>query len=216
MIIDHTRPEYLKKWKQLTGGKHNGAFYYSQEIVKNIIPNVETDRNWITVNVQGTGCDHAIVFVHNNAKPSNYDWLRKYDDLVLVCGIKETVKKVSHLGRAIYLPLSIDVEYVEQFKVENKTKDAAFVGRKSKLQYGSVPDGVEIISGLPREELLKTMAEFRTVYAVGRVAIEARVLECKLKAYDRRYPGVNRWRVIDNRDAARMLQLQLDKIDGRK
>lgn len=215
MIIDHTHRDYLRKWEQIGAGKYNGAFYYSQEIVKNIIPNVETDRNWITVNVQGTGCDHAIVFVHNNAKPSNYDWLRKYDDLVLVCGIKETVKKVSHLGRAIYLPLSIDVEYVEQFKVENKTKEAAFVGRKSKLQYGSVPGGVEIISGLPREELLKTMAEFRTVYAVGRVAIEAVVLGCKLKAYDRRYPGVNRWRVIDNRDAARMLQVQLDKIDGR-
>lgn len=216
MIIDHTHREYLKKWDKIGTGKYNGAFYYSQEIVENIIPNVETNRNWITVNVQGVGCNHAIVFIHNNVKPSNYDWLRKYDDLVLVCGIKETVEKVSHLGRAIYLPLSIDVEYVEQFKVENKTKDVAFVGRKSKLQYGSVPGGVDIISGLPREELLKTMAEYKTVYAVGRVAIEARCLECKLKAYDRRYPGVNRWRVIDNRDAARMLQVQLDKIDGRK
>ena len=215
MIIDHTHRDYLKKWEQLNSGKHNGAFYYSKEIVENIIPNVETDRNWITVNVQGTGCNHAIVFIHNNVKPSNYEWLRKYDDLVLVCGIKETVKKVSHLGRAIYIPLSIDVDYVKQFRVENKTKDAAFVGRKSKLQYGSVPGGVEIISGLPRDELLKTMAEFRTVYAVGRVAIEAVVLGCKLKAYDRRYPDVRRWRVVDNRDAARLLQRELDKIDGR-
>lgn len=215
MIIDHTHREYLKKWDKIGTGKYNGAFYYSQEIVKNIIPNVETNRNWITVNVQGIGCNHAIVFIHNNVKPSNYDWLRKYDDLVLVCGIKETVSKISHLGRAIYLPLSIDVEYVEQFKVENKTKGAAFVGRKSKLQYGYVPGGVDIISGLPREELLKTMAEYKTVYAVGRVAIEARALGCKLKAYDRRYPGVNRWRVIDNLDAAKLLQRELDKIDGR-
>ena len=216
MIIDHTHRDYLKKWEKLSSGKHNGAFYYSQEIVENIIPNVETDRNWITVNVQGVGCNHATVFIHNNVKPSNYDWLRKYDDLVLVCGIKETVKKVSHLGRAIYLPLSVDVDYVKQFRVEEKTKDAAFVGRKSKLQYGSVPGGVDIISGLPREELLQTMAEYKTVYAVGRVAIEAVVLGCKLKAYDRRYPDIRRWRVLDNRDAAKLLQRELDKIDGRK
>ena len=215
MIIDHTHPEYLKKWERLVGGKHNGAFYYSKEIVENIIPNVETTRNWITVNVPGVGCDHAIVFIHNNVKPSNYYWLREYDDLVLVCGVKETVEKVSRLGRAIYLPLSIDVEYVEQFRVKEKTRGAAFVGRKSKLQYGSVPDGVDIISGLPRDELLETMAEYKTVYAVGRVAIEAAVLGCKLKAYDRRYPDVRRWRVVDNRDAAHILQRELDKIDGR-
>ena len=216
MIIDHTHSAYIKKWERIGAGRYNGAYYYSKEIVENIIPNVETTRNWITVNVQGFGVNHAIVFIHNNVKPSNYDWLKRYDDLILVCGIKETVPKVEHLGRAVYLPLSIDTEYVKQFSVEEKTKGTAFIGRKSKLQYGSVPGGVDIISGLPREELLKVMAEYRNVYAVGRTAIEARCLNCRIKSYDKRYPDTRRWRVIDNRDAARMLQRELNKIDGRK
>ena len=49
MIIDHTHPDYVAKWKTLGEDKYNGAYYYSKEIVKNIIPNVKTDRNWITI-----------------------------------------------------------------------------------------------------------------------------------------------------------------------
>ena len=86
MIIDHTHPEYLKKWRAAGKNQFNGAYYYSQEIVDNFIPNIETSRNWITVNVKGVGCNHAIVFVHNNLRPENYEWLRfyGYKDLVLV------------------------------------------------------------------------------------------------------------------------------------
>ena len=73
MIIDHTHPAYIRKWLNAGLNQFNGAYYYSQEIVENIIPNIETDRNWITVNIKGVGCDHAIVFMHNNLYPSNYD-----------------------------------------------------------------------------------------------------------------------------------------------
>ena len=45
MIIDHNHPDYKAKWKTLGEDKYNGAYYYSKEIVKNIIPNVKTDRN---------------------------------------------------------------------------------------------------------------------------------------------------------------------------
>lgn len=215
MIIDHTHPEYIRKWQNAGLNQFNGAYYYSQEIVENIIPNIETDRNWITVNVKGVGCDHAIMFIHNNLYASNYDWLRfyGYKDLVLVCGIPETVEKVSHLGKAIYLPISVDVDYVKQFRTE-KTKEAAFVGRPSKKKYGELPDGIDYLEGLPREELLKRMAEYKTVYAVGRCAIEAKILGCKLKAYDERFPKVSRWKVLDNMDAVKILQEQLDQIDG--
>ena len=117
MIIDHNHRKYREKWKQAGKNKYNGAFYYSKEIVKNIIPNVKTDRSWITVNLPGVGVDHSIVFVHNNLHPERYDWLTKYKDIVLVCGIPETVEKVSHIGKAVYLPLSIDTEYISQFKL---------------------------------------------------------------------------------------------------
>lgn len=216
VIIDHTHPAYKLKWEHAGANKWNGAFYYSQEIVENIIPNIETDRNWITVNVKGVGCDHAIIFIHNNLHPENYEWLKfyGYKDIVLVCGVPETVEKVSHLGKAIYLPISVDVDYVKQFQVEEKTKGAAFVGRPVKRNYGRLPDGIDYLEGLPREELLRKMAEYKTVYAVGRCAIEAKILGCKIKAYDERFPKVSRWKVLDNKDAAKLLQEELDKIDG--
>lgn len=201
------------KWEHAGANKWNGAFYYSQEIVKNIIPLVQTDRNWITVNIRGYGCDHAIVFIHNNKHPEAYEWLKEYKDLILVCGVPETVDKVKHIGKAIYLPLSVDVDYVAQFRTD-KTKDAAFVGRPAKRRGIELPDGVDIIEGLPREEMLEQMAQYKTVYAVGRCAIEAKVLKCRLKAYDPRYPKVSKWKVLDNKDAAKLLQEELDKIDG--
>ena len=216
MIISHGHAAYRQKWQSAGVNQYNGAFYYSKEIVKNIIPNVETDRNWITVNVRGVGCDHAIVFIHNNLHPENYEWLRKYDDLVLVCGVRETVQKVEHLGHAIYLPLSIDTEYVKQFRVEEKTKDAAFVGRKSKARLGTLPDGIDYLHGIRRQKLLPRVAEYKKIYAVGRTAIEAKCLGCKVLAYDNRFPNPSVWKVLDNKDAARRLQKELDKIDGRK
>ena len=214
MIISHKTPAYRAKWANAGRNRFNGAYYYSQEIVNNIIPNVRTDRNWITVNVKGVGCDHAIVFIHNNLHPENYEWLSKYEDLVLVCGIPETVEKVKHLGKAIYIPISVDVDYVKQFRVEEKTRETAFVGRKAKRKNAELPDGIDYIEGLPRDEMLKRMAKYKTVYAVGRCAIEAKILKCRLRAYDPRYPKVSRWKILDSKDAAKMLQKELDKIDG--
>lgn len=216
MIISVYNPEYRRKRKKLSqSGKHNGAYYYAQEIEKNIIPNVQTDRNWILVNVPPHGCDHAIVFIHNNKNPQNYDWLKQYKDLVLVCGVEETVDKVKHLGKAIYLPLSIDVEEVKQYKIPKSEKSGtAYAGRKGKREGYEFPDGTEFLEGMAREELLKAMAQKETVFAVGRTAIEAKCLGCKLKAYDERYPKVSRWKVLDNKKAAEILQKQLDEIDG--
>lgn len=210
-IIDHTHPNYRNLLEIDEKRRYNGAYYYSREIVKNIIPRVETDRNWITINVRGVGCNHAIVFVHNNLHPENYDWLNRYDDLILVCGIPGTMDNVSHLGRAVYLPLSIDVEYVRQFRAKEKTKIVAYAGRKSKMEHGAIPERVDVLSGMPRPRLLRAMAEYKEVYAVGRTAIEARCLGCKVKAYDPRFPDVDMWRVVDNSDAAKMLQEIIDE-----
>lgn len=217
MIIDHNHHAYREKWNRIGKNKYNGAFYYSKEIVKNIIPRVKTDRNWITVNIPPFGCDHAIVFIHNNMKPENYAWLKHFDDLILVCGIPETRGKVEHLGKAIYLPLSIDLEYIQQFKVpEEERSGAAFVGRKAKrkIEGVSIPDDIDIIEGLRRQDLLREMARYEIVYAVGRTAIEAKALGCEVKAYDPRYPDPDIWIPLDNRAAAALLQRELDYIDG--
>lgn len=213
MIIDHNRPEYQEIWKN-SSNKYNGAFFYSKEIVENIIPKVNTDRNWITVNIQGIGCDHAIVFIHNNLNPEErYDWLKQYHDLVLVCGIEQTMPKVAHLGTPIYLPLSVDVAAISQYKTE-KTREAAFVGRQIKKYYDGVklPPNLDYLENMPRQMLLKEMAKYKRIYAVGRCAIEAKVLGCEVRPYDPRFPDTNRWKVIDNSEAAEILQKKLNNI----
>lgn len=215
MIIDHNFVPYRQIW-QRSINKHNGAFYYSKEIVKNIIPNVKTYRNWVTVNVPPHGCDYAIVFIHNNLNPTErYAWLEQYKDLVLVCGIPETCEKIKHLGKTIYLPLSVDVEDLKKYRT-NKTKKAAFVGRPIKKYYEGVklPDGIDYLENLPRTKMLKEMAKYKTIYGVGRCAIEAKALLCDVKAYDPRFPDPERWQVLDNHDAAKILQKELDKIDN--
>lgn len=212
-IINHDHPKYRAKWSRAGNNRFNGAFFYSKEICKFMIPAIETDRNWITINIPGVGADHAIVFIHNNLHPEHYDWLAKYEDLILVCGIPETVEKVSHLGKAIYLPLSIDVEDVKKYAVKEKTKDVAFVGRKSKRSSVVFIPEPDYIEGLPRTKLLPAMAQYRRVYAVGRTAIEAKALGCEILPYDPRFPDPARWQVLDTRDAARILQDNINQID---
>lgn len=214
MIFSHESPEYAENVATFrTIEKHNGAYYYSQEILQHFVPNIETDRNWVTVNVQGNCWDHSIFFIHNNVVPRLYDWLADYKDLVLVCGIPETVRKVRHLGHAVYLPLSIDVEYVRRFARE-KDRDTAFVGRPSKLREHRFNAWTDCITGKPRDELLKEVARYRKVYAVGRCAIEARALGCEVLFYDQRFRDPDFWKVVDSRDAAFMLQTILDAYDG--
>lgn len=216
MIIDHTAPNYLQMRAFMDKGTlYNGAYYYSKEITARIIPNVKTERSWVTLNIDWCACDNAIVFIHNNKNSRRYDWLKAYKNLVLVCGIPETCDKVAHLGASIYLPLSVDVEAVKRIAGDyEKTKDVAFVGRSDKRLMGSVPDGTPCIEDLPREELLREMARYRRVYAVGRTAIEAKILGCEVLPYDPRFPNPDVWEVIDNLEAARLLQEELDEIDG--
>lgn len=216
MIIDHDNRMYRWKWNQLGTARYNGAFYYSKEIVKNIIPDVDTDRNWITVNIKGLGADHSIVFIHNNLTSSVYDWLRAYDDLVLVCGIESTCDKVKHLGKPIYLPLSIDTEYVKQFKLPKAERHGtAYAGRSSKRSLDGVYfETCDMIQDLPREQMLSRMAHYEYIYAVGRTAIEAKALGCKILPYDPRYPDPTIWKVKGNRDVITTLQRELDIIDG--
>lgn len=217
MIVSVDNPRYRLVLDMLGGSRYNGAYYYAREIEANIIPNVPTDRSWMLVNVEGEGCDHSIVFVHNNLHPEIYAWLGRFDDLVLVCGVPETCAAMSAYGRAVHLPLSVDVPYVESFR-RDKDRGTAYVGRASKRmgEGASImfPRGTDHIEDMPREMLLSEMARYERVYAVGRCAIEAKVLGCEVLPYDPRFPDPSVWKVLDNRDAARMLARELEAIDG--
>lgn len=220
MIIDHTHPEYIKLRKKTGKGKYNGCYYYSKEIVENIIPLVETSRDWNTVGRELEGMhDGMIVFLHDNATPWHYDWLKNYKDLVLVCSSTYTYESVQYWGSPILLPMSIDTEYVKQFRTE-KTKDTCFVGnvwvknniRSIAAVSSAVPGKVDFFSSMPREELLKAVAPYRKAFAIDRCAQECQVLGCELLPLETRY-GCDSTNVLDNRNAAKILQAILNAID---
>ena len=214
-VFSHESPQYSRIWEGMSVGRWNGAYYYSREIVRNIIPRVDTDRNWVTLNVEGCCWAHSIVFVHNNVRPDIYEWLRRFDDLVLVCGIPTTCADVARYADAVcYLPLSVDVAEVASH-IREKDRGTCYAGRLTKHAPRQFPKGTDYLSAMPRDELLDTMARYERVYAVGRTAIEARILGCEVLPYDPRFPDPAVWRVMDNAEAAEILQRQLDFIDGR-
>ena len=86
--------------------------------------------------------------------------------------------------------------------------------KKNKDIEVKVPAGVDIITGIPRELCLAQMARYRKIYGVDRVALEALVLGCEVLPYEPTYPDPSIWKVLDNKEAAVILQEELDKIDG--
>ena len=214
MIINHEHPKYIKALNSIGKNRWNGAYYYSVEICKNIIPNVITDRNWVTIDPKDeyTGCDHAIVFIHNHLRcPEWYEWLGKYKDLILVCSAFEDMPKLAHIGTPVYLPLSVDIEEVKKYR-RPKTKEIAFAGRIEKIRGCDLQiDGVDFIGHQPREVFLAQMAEYRKAYAVDRAEIEARILGCEVIPYG--YWSYAPDKNIDNKAAAFLLQGILDEID---
>lgn len=219
MIIDHNHPLYAAKRKSLTNGnQYNGAYYYSKEIVKNIIPNVKTGRNWITIRLPEITVhpDHSIIFIHNNRNPNYYSYLKEYKDCILVCGLPQTAENLRFYGKTIYLPLSVDVESVKKYRVKNKNKEIAYAGRAIKLSYmnNRVPKDTPVLSNLPQSQLLREMAKYKKIYASGRTAIQAKILGCEVLPHETNFPDSRFWKVIDNKEAAKILQDKLNIIDG--
>lgn len=221
-MITHEHPEYIKRRKELDGGKYNGCYYYSKEIVKNIIPNVKTWRDWNTVGRECEGmCDGMIVFLHDNSTPWHYNWLKNYKDLILVCSSKYTADSVKYFGTTVLLPMSIDTDYVKQFRTE-KTKDTCFAGniwvkdniRSVAYISADITGKIDFFSSMPREKLLKEIAKYKKCLAIDRCAQEAITLGCELLPLETRYHCDNFNVVVDNKEAAKMLQAELDKIDG--
>ena len=206
MIISHENKEYKPPYE-------NGANIYSQLICKYFIPNITTDRNWVTINI-GKAYDHSIVFIHSNLNTAKkYKYLEKYKDLVLICSHKSTCKAVENLGKTIYLPLSVDVDYIKQFDNHVHDKNACYAGRKGKNGSDQLKN-VDYLSGIPHEELLYRMSQYKYVYAVGLTAIEAKILGCNVLPYDDRFPDPIVWKVRDIHTMIPKLQAILDVIDN--
>lgn len=219
MIIDHNHPKYKAVRNRMrNGNQYNGAYYYSIEIVKHIIPHVKTDRNWVTIRLKDQPIpDHSIVFIHNNRNPNYYEYLKRYNDLILVCGLEKTVENMQYYGKAIYLPLSVNVKQVQRYRVKEKTKEMAFAGRMIKISpmyHAPVPKECDILTNMPQYRLLREMAQYRKVYCTGRTAIQAKILGCEIGVHDPNFPDPYFWKILDNKDAAFQLQFMIDEIDG--
>lgn len=213
-IVSHLSPEY----KALKIPHTNGAYFYSVDLVNNIIPKIKTDRNWILINAEHQCFDHSIVFIHNNAHPERYTWLLGHKDLILVCSTYYSLKIMQIMFpkfHCIYIPLSIDTKYVKQFKPKRKSKETAFFGRLCKCPREILEnDKITKIAGDDRESLLKEVGKFKKVYAIGRCALEAKCLGCKVINHKGEYDG-EKFRLLDNKDIIPELQRLINEIDGK-
>lgn len=214
ITVDH--PEYIERLNELGKARFNGCYYYSKEIEEIIIPRVKTDRQWNIVGRDVSDmCDGMIVVLHDNSRPFNYQWLKKYKDLILVVSSDYTARSVIYSGRIIFLPMSVDTEYVKQFK-QPKTKEICFFGNPWVLDNTNEELDEEtdfLPSGLPREQMLKEVAKYKKAYCIDRCAIEASVLGCEVMRMETRYSVDNVGAVLDSRSAAKIIQASLDYID---
>lgn len=211
-IFSHLNQE----WIDTHVGINNGAFWYSKELYENVVPKIKTKRGWCLINVDNQCEDDMVVFIHNNANPERYEWLGNYKNLILVCSQPKTLNAMIEMFpkfHCIYIPLSIDTKYVKQFKAKRKTKEIAYFGRLVKCPKKiKEDDKIDKICGDDREKLLKQVAKYKKVYAIGRCALEAKCLGCKVSQHEGEYQNID-FPLLDNKDIIPELQRLLDEID---
>ena len=72
---------------------------------------------------------------------------------------------------------------------------------------------IDKIYGKDREENLKLLSKYKTVYAIGRCALEAKCLKCKVISHKGEYENTE-FNLLDNKDVVPILQRHLDEIDN--
>ena len=77
-----------------------------------------------------------------------------------------------------------------------------------------VPSGTEVLSGMSQTALLREMAKYKKIYASGRTAIQAKILGCEVLPHETNFPDSRFWKVLDNKEASKILQKRLDEIDN--
>lgn len=220
MIVYGTQTLKFTQWRdKQTHGKENGAYYYSKEIEDNILPELKLDMLFVTA---GAALytprelpDGTIVICHDNRSTRQSYGKLFGKGMIWVCSKHSTVETLKGYGeKAVYVPLSIDTEYIKQFK-RKKTKDTAYVGNAwaFKREYlNSLPIDIEQLSGMARVKLLKEMAKYKRVIAEGRCLMEAQVLGCKTEVP--KYDGHESVYVeaLDNREAVKYWREALKPI----
>lgn len=187
MIVYGTQSDRFKEWRnKQTTGKENGAYYYAREIEENILPVIDLHEFILTAGatlyIAKDIPDGAVVVCHDNRSTrQSYGHLFN-KGITWICSKQSTVEAlVSYGEHGVYVPLSIDTEYVKQFK-RKKTEDIAYVGNSwaFKREYlNALPANVEQLSGMDRVKLLQEMAKYKRVIAEGRCLMEAQVLGSK-------------------------------------
>lgn len=218
MRVQGTNETEYKKWRNsLKSGQFNGAYFYAKEIEDIILPKLEGDFFINTVAVQlyepKQIPDGAIVVAHDN-----YHTVERYSpyfgkNITWICSKYDAYFKLMGRGeRAVLVPMSVDTEYVRKVAGKpRKTLDTGFFGNAWDFKESEMTklytQGVELISNLTREEALKRMAKFKTMYAEGRCAIEATVLGCDVKLIE--YPDfpAEPVQVLDSRDVIDLWQV---------
>lgn len=116
-------------------------------------------------------------------------------------------------SHCIFIPLSIDVEYVKKFVVKRKTKKVCYYGRLEKCPKKLMKDESIIKLGDgERDKLLKEVGKFKTVYAIGRCALEALALGCNVIPHEGEYENT-KFTLLDNKEVIPELQRLLNEID---
>lgn len=209
MTIGTDHPTYRFSRLRKHHGLYNGAYFYAKEIEDIILPKINHSR--VTIVTAGSVIfsshqipDRAIIVCHHNINPVGTYGRYLNRGMLWITSKKSTMKKLKDANeKAVYIPLSIDTKYVKKFR-QKKTKDIAFVGNKwgFKRHYlNNLPDNIDQLYNLPREELLTEMAKYKTIIAEGRCNIEAQVLGCKVKlpSYGSGIDVVKR-EVVDSRE----------------
>lgn len=214
MKIIGTQSDRYQAWRSRQGmARNNGAYWYAKEIEDIILPELKHLNLWI--NTVGANLynasevpNGAVIVCHDNVNTiRTYRGLFKLD-VLWICSKQSVVDMFTgHGEKAVYIPLSIDTEYVKQFKRKRRTKDTAFVGNawSYKQKYlSSLPDNIDQLYGMEREDLLREMAKYRNVIAEGRCLIEAKVLGAKTELPTHGYGDTIDREVIDSREAIPM------------
>lgn len=191
------------------GKIQNGSYWYAKEIEENILPEIDAEVQIVTcaatAYVPSDIMDGGIIVCHDNRNTLHVYKNLLGKELLWITSKKSTRQNLLEAGEdAIYIPLSIDTEYVKHFKQEKRHKDTAFVGNRwhFKLDYlKKLPKDIDQLSGLPRDELLEAMADYKRIIAEGRCLMEAQILGAKCEVPQ--YPGgieAEFVKPLDNRD----------------
>lgn len=187
MKIVGTNQQRFEDWRSRQGvSANNGSYWYARELEEIILPGINVNAYVITAGAKlyrkyevPSG---AVIVCHDNR--TTFESYGKHfgNDILWICSKYSTVATLQGYGEnAVYVPLSIDTRYVEQFK-RKKTKDIAYVGNSwafKKDYLESLPKSIQQLSGMERDTLLKEMAKYKRVIAEGRCLMEAQVLDAK-------------------------------------